>query len=142
MAQRRLEGLWTAHGANFERWAPFKRRPESRHHRPAKEGRAAGIHQSINSYLTCVRAYVNWLHAEGLQKDKPRVQLLKYEHKVLATFSPAHVKAMLAFKPTGRNECRTWPAVCVMLDAGPRLSEVLGLRKADIDLDNLTSRYQ
>lgn len=97
---------------------------------------------SINSYLTCVRAYVNWLHAEGFQKDKPRVQLLKYEHKVLATFSPAHVKAMLAFKPTGRNECRTWPAVCVMLDAGPRLSEVLGLRKADIDLDNLTSRYQ
>ena len=60
---------------------------------------------SINSYLACVRAYVNWLHAEGFLKDKPWVQLLKYEHKVLATFSPAHVKALLAFKPTGRNEC-------------------------------------
>jgi len=97
---------------------------------------------SINSYLTCVRAYVNWLHAEGFLKDKPRVQLLKYEHKVLATFSPAHVKALLAFKPKGTNECRTWPAVCVMLDAGPRLSEVLGLRKTDIDLDNLLLRLR
>jgi len=92
---------------------------------------------SINSYLTCVRAYLNWLHAEQWLKAKPKVQLLKYEHKVIATFSPEQVKRLLAFKPRGRNQTRTHVGSCVMLDSGLRLSEVLELRTADIDFDNL-----
>lgn len=97
---------------------------------------------SINSYLTCVRACANWLHAEGYLKEKPKVQILKYEHKVIATFSAAQVKALLSFKPKGVNETRTWTAVCVMLDTGVRLAEVLGLRKGDADFENLLLRIK
>ena len=92
---------------------------------------------SINSYLTGVRAYLNWLHAEQWLKEKPRVQLLKYEHKVIATFSPEQVQRLLNFKPRGTNQTRTHIATCVMLDSGLRLSEVLELKIADIDFDNL-----
>ncbi len=92
---------------------------------------------SVNSYLTCVRAYLNWLHAEEWLKDKPKVQLLKYEHKVIATFSPEQVQRLTGFKPRGRNQIRTHVGACVMLDSGLRLSEVLELRTTDVDFDNL-----
>jgi len=92
---------------------------------------------SINSYLTCVRAYLNWLYAEGCLKEKPRVQMLKYEHKVIGTFSPEQVRMLLEFKPRGVNQTRTSVATCVMLDSGLRLSEVLELTPANVDFDNL-----
>ena len=92
---------------------------------------------SINSYLTCVRAYLNWLHADGHLKDKPRVELLKCEQKVIATFSPEHVQRILAFKPKGRNQTRVHVATCLMLDTGMRLAEALALTVSDVDLDNL-----
>src|SRR5579864_7114645 len=65
---------------------------------------------SINSYLTCVRAYLNWLHRQGHLTDKPRVELLKFEHKVIATFTPDHVQRMIAFRSEERRvgkECRS-----------------------------------
>lgn len=92
---------------------------------------------SINSYLTCVRAYANWLHSEGYLKEKPKVPLLKCEKKVIATFSPEQVQRLLSFKPKGRNEARAHVASSLMLDAGLRLAEVMGLLRSDVDLDNL-----
>ena len=71
---------------------------------------------SVNSYLTCARAYLNWLHAEGHLADKPKVQLLKFEQKVLATFSPDQIEALLAFKPKGRNQSRAHAITYLLLD--------------------------
>ena len=71
---------------------------------------------SINSYLTGVRAYLNWLHREGHLPDQPRVQLLKFEHKVIATFAPEHVQRMIGFKPKGTNQTRVHVATCLMLE--------------------------
>jgi hypothetical protein len=38
---------------------------------------------------------LNWLYAEGFLADKPRVQLLKFDHQVIATFSPEQVEKLL-----------------------------------------------
>jgi len=92
---------------------------------------------SLNSWLTGVRAYCLWLHAEGHLAERPKVSLLKCEQKVLATFSPAQVQRLLSFKPKGANQTRVHVAACLMLDCGLRLSEVLTLRRGDVDLDNL-----
>jgi site-specific recombinase XerD len=92
---------------------------------------------SINSYLTCVRAYLNWLHAEGHLPDKPRVPLLKYEQKVITTFSPEQIRKLVSLKPKGANQTRVHVASCLMLDTGLRLQEVLSLTPADVDFDNL-----
>ena len=72
-----------------------------------------------------MRAYLNWLHREGHLPDKPRVELLKFEHKVIATFTPEHVERMIGFKPTGTNQTRVHVAMCLMLDTGLRLREAL-----------------
>ena len=95
---------------------------------------------SVNSYLTCVRAYLNWLHSEGFLTDKPRVHLLKFEQKVIATFSHDQVQRLLTFKPKGRNAARTHIVCCVLLDTGLRISEALGIRREDIDFDNMCLR--
>lgn len=36
---------------------------------------------SVNSYLTCIRAYFGWLHREGALKERPRVELLRHEQR-------------------------------------------------------------
>ena len=95
---------------------------------------------SVNSYLTCARAYLNWLHSEGYLTQKPRVQLLKFEQKVIATFSPDQVQKLLALKPIGRNAARAHILCCVLLDTGLRISEALGIQREEIDFDNMCIR--
>jgi site-specific recombinase XerD len=92
---------------------------------------------SINSYLTCVRAYANWLHAEGYLPDKPKVPLLKCEQKVIETFSQEQIQKLVSVKPKGTNQIRVHIASCLMLDTGLRLQETLGLTLTDADFDNL-----
>src|SRR5579863_4250702 len=77
---------------------------------------------SINSYLTAVRAYLNWLHVEGHLKEKPRVELLKYEHRVLATLTPEQLQRIIRHVPNGKNDRRIHTFVLLVLDTGLRLS--------------------
>jgi hypothetical protein len=46
---------------------------------------------SVNTYLRGLKAYVRWLHEEGELKEIFKVQFLKIEEKVLATFTPEQV---------------------------------------------------
>ena len=47
---------------------------------------------SINTYLRGFKAYIRWMHEEGLLKDLFRVQFLKTEQKILATLSRDQVR--------------------------------------------------
>jgi site-specific recombinase XerD len=95
---------------------------------------------SINSYLTCVRAYVNWLWAEGHLTTKPKVTLLKEEKRIIETLSPAQCHALVSHRPRGVNASSAHLVACVVLDCGLRISEALGLTWDKIDLDNCLLR--
>src|SRR5581483_9542178 len=97
---------------------------------------------SVNTYLRGLKAYVRWLHQEGHLQDAFKVQFLKTESKVLATFSPEQIKALVAFKPKGLNQIRTHVASLLILDCGLRISELLGLRYEQCDFDNLVIRVK
>jgi hypothetical protein len=43
---------------------------------------------------------------------------MKFEQKVIATFSPEQVQKLLALKPKGTNQTRVHVATCLMLDTG------------------------
>lgn len=94
---------------------------------------------SINTYLRCINAYLRWLHLEHGQPAL-KIPKIKEEQKVLATFSPTQIQALLTFKPKGKNQARAHMICCVLLDAGLRISEALAIRPEDIDLDNLLIR--
>lgn len=91
---------------------------------------------TINSYLRCINAYFNWLHLE-YGKEPLKLPKLKEEQKILSTFTEEQIQATLAFKPKGRNLTRAHMVASLLLDTGLRISEALGLRKQDIDFDNL-----
>jgi integrase/recombinase XerD len=92
---------------------------------------------SVNTYLRCINAFLAWLHAEGDLRETIRIGKLKEPKKVLPTFTPEHIKSMIAFKPKGLNDQRIHILACLLLDAGLRISEALQLRRKDLDLDNL-----
>src|SRR5687767_7983346 len=93
----------------------------------------AGINidiRSMNSYLT-------WLHEEGIVKEHLKLKQIKSSLKPVTVFSEAEIKAVLSHKPKRLSYQRTWVMVALMLDTGCRIDEVLTLRKAAIDFDNV-----
>ncbi len=96
---------------------------------------------SVNTYLRGFRAYIKWLHEEGhLTGEAFKVQLLKTEQKIIQTLSPETVTRILKFSPQTTNDRRIHAFTCLLLDSGIRLSEALGLRREDVDFDNLVLR--
>ena len=97
---------------------------------------------SINTALRCVRAYLHWPKEEGHRSEIFKVQFLKEEQQILNTFSAEQVQAFLTYKPKGTNMTRAHMVVCLLLDTGIRISEALGLKRKDIDMENMTMRVE
>lgn len=97
---------------------------------------------SVRSWLTGVRAYGYWLHQEGFLKEKPRIELVRCEQKIISTLSPEQVRRIIHRKPIGRNETRVHTMAVTALDTGLRLQELLNLTRQDVDLDNLILRVK
>jgi site-specific recombinase XerD len=91
---------------------------------------------TINSYLRTVNAYFMWLHKEHGQ-DLIRIPQLKEEQKILATFNLEQIHRLIHWKPIGGNQARAHIIALVALDTGLRISDLLGLARKDVDLDNL-----
>lgn len=86
---------------------------------------------SVNSWLRCINAYLNW---KGAGIKIPR---LKEEQRILATLNPEQIKRLIAFKPKGINQTRTHTAALLILDGGYRISELLTLPFEHCDFENL-----
>lgn len=86
---------------------------------------------SINTYARCINAYLKWKNAPF------KLPRLKEEQKILATFSPEQVARIVHGKPVGRNQTRIHTAAITAMDTGIRINELLGLRRTDVDFDNL-----
>jgi site-specific recombinase XerD len=91
---------------------------------------------SINTYLRCLNAFFGWAHEEGLM-EKLRMPRQKEEGKVVECLKPEHVKRILDFNPKTFIEWRTHALLCSLLDTGMRIDEALGLKREDLDFDNL-----
>jgi integrase/recombinase XerD len=84
-----------------------------------------------NSAIRAINAYLNW------NGSPLKISQLKEPQLVLPTFTSAQVRLLVNFKPKGFYERRLHLMVCMLFDVGARISEVLGLRVEDCDMDNL-----
>jgi len=92
---------------------------------------------SINDYVRAMNAFLRWCHAEGHLSELIKLGYLKEERKVIQTFSPQQIKALLSWKPRTFSDYRLHALVATLLDCGLRIQEALELRREQVDLENL-----
>jgi integrase/recombinase XerD len=99
-----------------------------------------------NCCIRAVNAYLHW--ASGVAGKccalctHLKVPKLKEEHRILPTFSIEDVKKITKWKPKGFHSTRLHVFMLTLIDTGCRSGEALGVRWADVDLDNLLLKLQ
>ena len=92
---------------------------------------------TVNSYARCVNAFFGWLALEEHIPKRLKIPTLKERQQAKKILALPDVEKIKNHKPTGRNHCRVHIMALIALDCGLRLSEIIHLRKADVDFDNL-----
>ena len=97
---------------------------------------------SAHSFIT-LRAFFRFLAREEVLSENPmeKVEKVRVPRKVVETFTPAHIEAMLA-ACNGRsfNGARLLAVILTLLDCGLRVSELCGLTLDDVSWDEGTLR--
>lgn len=102
----------------------------------------------VNSALRSINAYCHWLATRDEDAPvachpgckHPRAGYLREEQKVLPTYTGQQLSALLRYKPTRWSQKRLHLGVMFLFDTGCRLSEMLSLRREDVDFDNMLVR--
>lgn len=95
-----------------------------------------------NCALRAINAYLHWSSGAGEKKcgagcQHPHISRLKEPQLILPTFTDDQVKRIIKWKPKRKCQKRLRTLILLLLDTGCRISEALGLRVRDIDMDNL-----
>jgi site-specific recombinase XerD len=93
-----------------------------------------------NLHCRAVNAFLSWAHEEGHTPERLRVKLLRNAPRPIDLLTDADVSRLLAFRPKSVNQRRAWTLTMVLLDTGLRISEVLGLERANVNLDDCVLR--
>lgn len=100
--------------------------------------REAGVKPvSCNTFISGINAYLNWLHENGYLDERLKIQKLKVEQPVIKTLPETTLKAILALRPSLFGEWRLHALLCLAIDTGCRVNEIILLRRQDVDMDNL-----
>ena len=101
--------------AHLEAWVIWMR---GRGH----SGAGCNVHiRSMNSFLA-------WLKEQEHIPQGLRLKLLPDPKTPIPVFSDVHLRHILGFKPAGFFQLRTWTLMCLLLDTGCRIDEILNLR--------------
>jgi len=93
--------------------------------------------QTVNCYLSHLNCFMGWLLENEYVPGNYRVKQLKVERRLLRVFTEDEMLAVVSHKPKRRHEKRVHTMLCVLADTGVRINELLTLRKAGVDLENL-----
>lgn len=91
---------------------------------------------TVNHFVCAAKAFFSYLLEEGFIDRSPmtRVKKLRLTKRVIQSFSPEQVKAILAIPDRKRfSGLRDYTIMLVMLDTGARIGEVVGMKMGDID---------
>ena len=113
-----------------------KRKWDDTDHCPtAEEGLSPG---GIQNRIRALKAFFNWLHREGYTETYRLERLANYRvpSRVVDVLTEAEIGRVLAACDTKSDwGARSYAILTLMLDSGLRISEVTGLRTAELELD-------
>lgn len=94
--------------------------------------RDAGLKaSSVNCRLRSINAYLKW------SGSSIKIPKLKEPEKILPTFSKADIGKFMSWKPKSFTDRRLQVLVLLLADTGVRISEALGLKWEEVDMDSL-----
>jgi site-specific recombinase XerD len=97
---------------------------------------------SVNTYLRCLKAFLQWGYEEGILQERIKLSWLKEEEKVLPTFSQQQLNRLIHWKPLSRTDKRLHSLALTAMDTGLRISELLGLCRGNVELDDAPCQRQ
>ncbi len=92
---------------------------------------------AVNAYLRGMRVFVNWLVENEHLPQRLKLMRLRCEEKPMRTFTDAHIRALLTYKPKTRADKRLLALLTMLADTGVRIDEALTLTRGAIDFENL-----
>jgi integrase/recombinase XerD len=104
-----------------------------------EEGLSPG---ACNVYIRSMNSFLTWLHEGGYVTEPLRLRQLPQPKTVIKVFSEKHVQALIKFRPKGKYEQRLYALVCLLIDTGARIDEVLTAQVSNTDLDNLVVKVR
>jgi integrase/recombinase XerD len=126
------------------KWLPS----ESPTHEQLKDAvmrmREKGLKETgCNAAIRAINAYLHWNSGSerkcGAGCTHCRIQQLKEPQNILPTFTADQVTRLLSWRPKPKHfyQRRLHLLTLLLLDTGCRISEALGLRVRDLDMDNM-----
>lgn len=91
---------------------------------------------SCNVYIRGVNSFLTWLYQSEYLPEHLKIKQLKEEQKVIQTFSEAHLRALISYKPKTDTHRRLYALLLMLIDTGIRIDEALTLTRNNVDLDN------
>lgn len=91
---------------------------------------------TVNHFVCSAKAFFAYLVDDGLIDRSPvsKIKKLRLTKRVIQSFSPEQVKALLAQPNKQRfSGIRDYAIMLLMLDTGARIGEVVGMKLLDID---------
>jgi len=85
----------------------------------------------VNAVIRSINAYLKW------SGSKCKLQLLKEPKRIMPTFTAEQVKLLVGFRPKSAFKQRLHLLILILLDTGCRISEALGLKAEDINMDDM-----
>lgn len=108
---------------------------ESSTHVPTQERKLSSMY--IVGAVRALRAWFNWMHAEGYMKDNPmsRVRTPKMQQRLIEPLETEEIKRLLSsIQGQTMTAYRSRAMILLLLDCGLRVSELCSLEIDDVDL--------
>jgi len=90
-----------------------------------------------NMFMRAMNAFCSWLLEQGDLKAPIKLRQMKNHPKPVQVISEAEIRLLLSAKPKRLLHLRTWTLICVLLDTGCRIDEILSLTRDGVDFDNM-----
>jgi site-specific recombinase XerD len=92
---------------------------------------------TVNVYIRGINSWLSWLLENEHIPEKLRIKQIKEPERTLKVFSDEQIRRLLAYKPKNFFEHRLYAMVCLAIDTGARIDEIITLTRDRVDIANL-----
>lgn len=90
-----------------------------------------------DAHIRAINPFLTWLFENEITDQHYKVARIKFEKRVMKTFTEPQIRAIINYKPKSAVEKRIHTILLTLADTGIRINEALTLERSNLDFDNL-----